>query len=633
MEMRSIEVLRSNNRIPKTVIYLLLIGVALTIELLFFNYQPLFHKSADIQYEEDQEERDWRYNISKIGKQIEIDLTEPTYYRKLFLDFTQKKQCKYSIQIQYMNEFDSLEEITIKDIKESKFYKGVTNINKKVKRITITLSGRYKGDVKAIKLTNHIQLNKFRCLFIYTVLFTIAFFFMEKSLFSKRPELVFLVIATILSINYCYSHGIQENGWDDDVHFQICYYLSYGKEVPVTKTVEWYSKKIPLGIYNTLEEKYMVTDYMNKKHNLEEAHLEAGISFRYPYVNYLLEIGAMKIGRIFDMSFSQIYMFTKWINLFTYIIVMTITIAIAKKGKLYLTFLGLLPINLFVAGTITYNTQVFAFITLALTFWMNELLEPDKKIKKRNLFWFLLCFGIGVLTKLIYAPLILLNIFLPKTKFKNEKQKKRIIIVFFILCLIGIAVFAVPILIRLFSGQLMTGDLRGGDTDVILQLKSILQHPFSYIKMFFSQFVQTFADYFLGKNAYIMFGRFGKMPNRFLYLTVVTVLVLAFIQPEKNCEVWLTVRQKIGVAICLEITILLIWLSMYLSYTPVGKEMIAGVQPRYYGPMLLPLFLICQNKKMTWKIAAENYNQIILGSVCFLNLYGIYFTVIKPWIL
>jgi uncharacterized membrane protein len=38
----------------------------------------------------------------------------------------------------------------------------------------------------------------------------------------------------------------------------------------------------------------------------------------------------------------------------------------------------------------------------------------------------------------------------------------------------------------------------------------------------------------------------------------------------------------------------MVWLAMYLAFTPVGSKVINGVQARYYLPLLLPIYLcIC----------------------------------------
>lgn len=617
----------------KLIIYMVFAIMALLIEIVFFNFEPLFHKTDDIIIGMNDSSADYRYQVAQNNNKWTITLWEPVYYRKLDMSFTKKNTCLYNVTATVINKFEAEELLVINDRKTKGLTRGVTNINEKVSQIEITILNNYNGEISSIKLTNHVQLNKYRCLFIFVVLASIGFFLMEKELFRKRLEMFFLVLALLYSGTFCITHGVQENGWDDDVHFMTCYYLACGEEVPVTKTVADYIEKIPINSYNTLEEKYLFEDLVDANHDIESASKEPGISFQYRYINYLFEVIAMKIGMAMDMSFSKLYMLTKWVNMFSYILLMTLVIRIAKKGKIYFAVLGLLPINLFVAATITYNTQVLAWITLAIVLWLNEMLEPEEKFNKKNLLWFLVSFGIGASTKLVYTPLILLVGLFPKTKFKDEKQKQRIFTIFIIACAVGIALIAVPVLNRLLSGTIMPGDLRGGDTDLVRQLRSILMHPISYLAMFVRDFFNSMGEYLLGRNGYVWFGRFPKAPENFVYITTVFVFMLAFVQPKEEVEIWLNKKQKIGMFICVIGTIFLIWLSMYLAYTPVGMSTIKGVQARYYAVLLVPILMLCQNKYLLLNIKTEIYHRCFIAMTMFMNLFTIYFSVIEPWIL
>ena len=42
----------------------------------------------------------------------------------------------------------------------------------------------------------------------------------------------------------------------------------------------------------------------------------------------------------------------------------------------------------------------------------------------------------------------------------------------------------------------------------------------------------------------------------------------------------------------------MIWLAMYLSFTPVGDNAIAGVQARYYLPLLYVVLALVGSKKI-----------------------------------
>ena len=64
-------------------------------------------------------------------------------------------------------------------------------------------------------------------------------------------------------------------------------------------------------------------------------------------------------------SFSVLYALGKIGNLLIYILVMFWAIKLAKRKKLFLIFVALMPTPLFLAASYTYDTIVFSFITLA----------------------------------------------------------------------------------------------------------------------------------------------------------------------------------------------------------------------------------------------------------------------------
>lgn len=75
--------------------------------------------------------------------------------------------------------------------------------------------------------------------------------------------------------------------------------------------------------------------------------------------------------------------------------------------------------------------------------------------------------------------------------------------------------------------------------------------------------------------------------------------------------------------------IVLIWLSMYLSFTPVGQNTIAGVQARYYLPLLYLGALILPGKRTVLQADYYKMARLTLLSVNVLQIAIIYEIVLK----
>ena len=65
----------------------------------------------------------------------------------------------------------------------------------------------------------------------------------------------------------------------------------------------------------------------------------------------------------------------------------------------------------------------------------------------------------------------------------------------------------------------------------------------------------------------------------------------------------MAIKVRIITMIQIALVVALIWTALYLSYTEVGEEVIAGVQARYYLPFFLLLFICFQNKKIKCDIS------------------------------
>ena len=82
-----------------------------------------------------------------------------------------------------------------------------------------------------------------------------------------------------------------------------------------------------------------------------------------------------------------------------------------------------------------------------------------------------------------------------------------------------------------------------------------------------------------------------------------------------------TIRVVNGIAVVCSVA--LVWLAMYLAFTPIGADAIEGVQARYFIPLLLPAAYTLWNNRIQIKVSKQRYYQIVLGAA--LALAGVCF--------
>ena len=88
--------------------------------------------------------------------------------------------------------------------------------------------------------------------------------------------------------------------------------------------------------------------------------------------------------------------------------------------------------------------------------------------------------------------------------------------------------------------------------------------------------------------------------NPFIITSFIVLLILATISEKNTLEFkW---KSKIWLLLIILAISLLINVAMYVSWTPVGANIVNGVQGRYFTPILI-LALLCLVKKDTnWKV-------------------------------
>ncbi len=200
------------------------------------------------------------------------------------------------------------------------------------------------------------------------------------------------------------------------------------------------------------------------------------------------------------------------------------------------------------------------------------------------------------------------------------------------------ATFVLPVISNTVSGNIAYGgDSRGGDTSVVRQLVSMVKHPLASIRLMFGSIFQLdnfrnlgnidSDNYFFGNLMFLNYASRGTLADKWSILLLPMLTLLVF-QKEKgssrlaNCEIWKRILMW-GIFL---ITVMLIWSAMYLSFTPVGEASIAGVQARYYLPLIYLGALLLSNSKIKVEISKYGLAKLsfIVAIYCKLQRYGNY---------
>ena len=278
--------------------------------------------------------------------------------------------------------------------------------------------------------------------------------------------------------------------------------------------------------------------------------------------------------------------------------------------------IALLPFNLFMAASYSYDPWITAWLMYGFCCFFGELQQPDKKMSMREWIIMLLAFFIGVGPKVIYIPLILVTLMMPKKKYVSTLQRKLMVGAVAVITLVILANFMMPFISSSGGG---VQDSRGGTAvDAAAQTAYIFANPLVYTRTLLN-FLANYVSFSSAGSYMTYFHYAGNLGvTSYAPLIVVTLMVVTFTDKSSlDCNVKIlpravTIVMAFG-AMCLVAT------SMYIAYTAVGSDNVAGCQYRYLAPVMFPVLYSIGSGRIENKIKREYYNGAILA-ICSLVL-------------
>lgn len=614
------------NKIPTPLLYVFvsvcIVTLTFIIEIIGFNYKSIRYGLKDTVYN----------NLTVKNDTIKIDLKKTTYINKIQVYGTseENKMVHYNFDVTTVSSYGKENKKNYGDALYPELGTGYTYVGQYGKKIELNIPKAYKGEIKAVKIKNSITLNKYRMCFVFSVLVMIAMILFCKNMLRNRIELFFLIIGFLIGTSIIYSTGSTPFTWDEETHFKTVYENAYGELVDNTSAVIKYEEKVGIPTYNTLEEKMLVDNYMNKNDKKVVSRTNKSVATNYTAMAYAPQIIGAKIARGLNLSFTNMLRLMKFMNLLVYLIVITVAIRYAKIGKYALMCIALMPTSILQASAITYDGFVLCFVLLGVVLLINEIVSEEEKINTKLLAIGIIAITIGSLSKMVYAPLVLLAIFIPNKKFASKKSVIWFKLGILAICGWMLATFVLPTLISMISPSVTaTADLRGGDTNSGSQIGNIIGQPFNYAKELLSSIfsfenfgisAEARDPYTIGNLMLMNYGGTVVGPDKFAYVIMALIMVLICKNKEEKP---LNVKTKLGVWGLIFIIVVLIWTAMYLAFTPVGQKAIVGVQARYYLPILWLAIVAAYNGKLCINVTKTGYARLLTGIMTFITAYGL----------
>ena len=483
--------------------------------------------------------------------------------------------------------------------------------------------------VESIMVDNTLNKNPAAVIFAALFGFALTLLILFKETFIKKPELLFLLVCGTMGLSMIAALPGTKVGYDEETHLQSVVAMANFPEDELSMSREALYQMIiteynnPEAMPETAEETAELDDMLSEKCDYQEGESTPDFKVmanRAP-AYFFMALGA-KTAMALGLSWTGLMVMIRLFNLIMYTALMYAAIKILPFGKMLMTLTGLFPQMVFMAVTCSYDPFIMGCMSLGYAFMLK-----GRKYTVPMLISFLL----ACLPKAVYAPVILMGIgvnAIPEkdaslTKGVGDDKRRRLWIL-----LAGAAVFAVLIVLFILPTVIdpsESGDIRGGEVSEMSQIGFILGNPLTYAGILLGQMIRWAGKCWFGPDCMTYMGHivngtadFKGYYGAYMIMLAVTVALSysgRFIRMSAagdkteaaghetkraghgaetagnaGSPPGLNAPKRVLMITMVFLSAVLIWTAMYVSFTPPGSLEIAGVQGRYFVPLMFPLY-------------------------------------------
>jgi hypothetical protein len=141
----------------------------------------------------------------------------------------------------------------------------------------------------------------------------------------------------------------------------------------------------------------------------------------------------------------------------------------------------------------------------------------------------------------------------------------------------------------------------------------------------------------LGNTAVLSYAYAGMISSANWSIAIAALLViLALIDQPDRSEDGLSLpalpwSQNLYLAATALMSLVLVYLALYISFTPVGSPVVDGVQPRYMFPLALPVLLLLRRPDIRHSLVPQTLLRLAFLPILLVNLTGLYQHFLLPF--
>lgn len=449
-------------------------------------------------------------------------------------------------------------------------------------------------------------------------------FSMRKNFIFDKPEIAFVILALVFGLIFVFTN-LPLKTVDESSHFYKSFDISQGHLIPKSQYTQ-----IPKSFFHLQNFSHNETTNLSKLQYYFSQPLiindtvEWNISniAIYPPLPYLASGFIIFLGSLFNFSPLLLMYLGRLVNLLVYITIVYFAIKIIPVHKYVLLLIALMPMTLYEGSSLSADSLNLAQSFLTISFFLHLTLVKDKIHSKDILTSLILVFAL-IFSKQAYAIMALLFLMIPKEKFKNNIKKLASFLIISLPSLISIIIWN-----SLFKSTYssFSPDLISPDYNIQFIISNSLNFPTILINTLictFPGYITTFVGIFRENMHYLH-----------LYLIYLYCVVLVIVSLLDNSKYRLSFKQKIIPLLIFSLVSLSIFLFEFITYTPIGCNFIAGVQGRYFTPVVPLLLLFFYNTELFNYLSTKlNSGLLMKKSLMILYLFIIIYLTISSFVI
>lgn len=464
------------------------------------------------------------------------------------------------------------------------------------------------------------EFNIFRYVLFTGTAFIIAVLVIFFKDLKEKPEKAFVCIMLTLSVLYIVLTPFGHACWDAESHYRFTLNTSYIGENSYYSLADEKIMKISDDYWPSqdVSENEQHIEIMNDSYSKLLGYTEGVFSPAHTPAAL-----AMALARFVRLSFYNVTNISKLANALLCCVACYLALRKLKSGKMIAAVIALFPTGLFLAANLSYDPWVTSLGMLGMAYFVGIQQQKEGYVKTSEVLIMCIAFGLSIVPKLIYAPLLVLPLLMNPKKIDSKKK-------YYLTCLATIAVFGALLMLRSLMIIKSGGDARGGsEISTVGQIKFILGNPLGYAKILLN-FLRSYLSYDSMKMYITNFAYLGIGEGSVVF--VVLMVLTALTDKNEHDKKAYTLLSKLAVIALYFGLSVLIATSMYVAFTPVGSQEINGCQPRYLIPLLYPLLAIVGYNGLNNKLNRTFYNGIILVACVAVNIYCIWTKLMPGWV-